>query len=262
MNGSAWADSLKKSYSEEGLSHFFSWHYNLIAKRNRFEVLELMMDEKVEKSRILPIYKRVFKEIEDLNISPEINQWIELEGNFINACVNILERPRERNLYREEIESNKQGWLKLVRSQYDKLFSAFADNNSKLMLELIAPLQQYSSIPVELKLLGMWSELKEQGSQFSQDKLKEWQVQLLRLPIPQQFIYLKKINEGLIAKHTGQKPVARRLFLEAKKYNTECKIPDFEIRYLSHPEKQWPQWFNKTSAFIKKIQKNRVYPNN
>ena len=251
MNGSAWVDSLKKDYEREGLARFFSWHYNRLAKRNRFEVLELQINQEVEQSPILPIYKRVFKEISDLNISDEINQWIELEVSFLMSCVNVLNSTRERSIYEEELGIRHKKLSQLVGEIYSQLFSSFEHNQVHRLLELIAPLRDFVHLPAELKLLRVWAELKEEGTSYSPFRLKDLRCEIRRLPLAPQFSYIRRINEGLICKLEGNLPVARRMFNEAKKLSPKSLCPEREIRGLNKPESEVPGWLKNTMAYFK-----------
>lgn len=254
LNGSAWADTLKKQYDEESVSLFFSWHYHRLVKRNYFEVLEIQENEEVESSRILPIYKRVLKELKSLNISQGVSQWIELESALLKSCINNLNSERKKKLYLEEINCRASKEKLHVEEIYNKLFFCLENNQPERLINLLAPLVGSKFCPPEINLLKIWALLKIEGKTYSRWHLKELRCEAERLPLESKFYYLFKLVEANLVKLEGDKRVARRFYSEAKQLNPNSRAAGREILAIDSPSRESLPWWNQVlQPLLKRI---------
>ncbi len=229
LNGSVWVDNLKPKYEEEALDQFFSWHYNLIAKQNYFDILEVSRNLEEGFSETAKIYFYWFERINEAIKSKKIEEWIGLESAVLQAAIKKIDDPIGRQRYAENVRKSELAESLAIKNVYLEVFDAFEQGNYKMVSDRLRGVQTWSRAPGELKLIKVWSELKECRSE---SQVKELEVDLLKISCNKRFSYLLRLNQGLIQKCKGNYPVARRLFLESQKLNPVSKVARSEVEAL------------------------------
>ncbi len=250
LNGSAWVDSIKKSFSEEALCDFFSWHYNHLAERNSFEIFELLKDELVDESPVYLSYKNMLDELRDFSFSDQVIKWIELEQSLLDSTKNTLTSNVLREKYIEELEANEASFMAEVDKISPEVKISFENNHAKRVLTLMRKVARFPKLNSELRLFYFWANLVSSETDRSSNNLKILKSQLHKIPTTGDTKYIQRFCEALISKFENNLPVARRQFVEAQGYNLKSRAAERELKAMAAKNHEPPVWYQKAQNFL------------